>query len=90
MNFHASSPKFTFTINRSEIVDKRGIYGKYRVEKSDGSPVDPKAIYFTLRLDTDPHARAAVRAYAASCQAENPDLATDLLKLLEDMGYGDK
>ena len=68
-------------------MDQRGIYGKYLVEKSDGSPVDPKAIYFTLRLDTDPHARAAVRAYATSCQAENPDLAADLINLLEELEH---
>ena len=68
-------------------MDQRGIYGKYLVEKSDGSPVDPKAIYFTLRLDTDPHARAAVRAYAISCQAENPDLAADLINLLEELEH---
>lgn len=97
MNFHASSPKFTSVEQvckigekRSGRVEKRGIYGKYRVEKSDGSPVDPKAVYFTLRLDTDPHARAAVRAYAASCQAENPDLAADLINLLEDLENAQK
>ena len=61
----------------------KGIYGKYRVEKSDGSPMDPKAVYFTLRLDTDPHARLAVRMYIASCREERPELARDLEELLE-------
>lgn len=28
-----------------------GLYVKYRVEKSDGTPVDPNAVYFVLRLD---------------------------------------
>ena len=64
-------------------MEPKGIYGKYKVEKTDGSPVDPKAIYFTLRLDTDPHARLAVRMYIASCRQENPELARDLAELLE-------
>lgn len=63
-------------------MDKKGLYGKYRIEKNDGSPVDPKAVYFTLRLDTDPHAREAIRAYIESCRAEQPELAKDLQDLL--------
>ena len=66
-------------------MDKRGIYGKYKIEKADGSPVDPKAIYFTLRLDTDKHARAAVRAYIESCRDEQPKLAQDLERILREM-----
>jgi len=65
--------------------EKPGLYRKYQVVKSDGSAVDPKAIYFTLRIDTDPHARAAIRAYIESCREENPDLAGDLEKLLEEI-----
>ncbi len=65
--------------------EPKGLYGKYRIEKADGSPVDPKAIYFTLRLDTDPHARAAIRAYMESCREENPELARDLEKMLRKM-----
>ena len=64
-------------------MEPKGIYGKYKVEKVDGSPVDPKAIYFTLRLDTDPHGRLAVRMYIASCREESPELARDLQELLE-------
>ena len=64
-------------------MEPKGIYGKYKVEKTDGSQMDPKAIYFTLRLDTDPHGRLAVRMYIASCREENPELARDLEELLE-------
>jgi len=63
-------------------MSERGLYGKYRIEKSDGSPVDPEAVYFTLRLDTDPHAREAIRAYIASCRGEQPELAADLERVL--------
>jgi hypothetical protein len=65
----------------------RGLYGKYRIEKVDGSPVDPGAVYFTLRLDTDRHARAAVRAYIESCRGEAPELARDLERLLEKINH---
>jgi F0F1-type ATP synthase epsilon subunit len=43
---------------------KEGLYGKYRISKADGSPVDPNADYFVLRLDTDPVARRAAREYS--------------------------
>jgi len=62
--------------------DQRGLYGKYRIEKADGSPVDPRAMYFTIRLDTDPFARAATRAYIEACREQEPDLARDLERLL--------
>ena len=64
-------------------MDKKGLYGKYEIKKTDGTPVDPEAVYFTLRLDTDPHARAAIRAYIESCRDEEPDLARDLEKVLQ-------
>ena len=65
--------------------EPRGLFGKYRIEKGDGSPVDPKAIYFTLRLDTDKHARAAVRAYIESCREEQPELARDLERVMGEL-----
>jgi len=65
--------------------EPKGLYGKYRIEKVDGSPVDPGAVYFTLRLDTDPHARAAIKAYVESCKREEPKLAKDLEKILEEL-----
>lgn len=41
-------------------------------------PVDPAAVYFVLRLDEDPHARAAAIAYANSVQRQNPQFAMDI------------
>ncbi len=58
---------------------QRGMYPKYRVEKLNGKPVGP---CFVLEFK-DPHARAAIRAYAESCQDEYPQLAADLLKALD-------
>ena len=37
--------------------------------------------FFVLTdLDNDPHARVAIAAYAESCKAENPELASELLR----------
>ena len=69
--------------------EPKGLFGKYRIVKGDGSPVDPKAVYFTLRLDTDKHARAAIRAYVESCREEQPELARDLEQVLRKLGMVD-
>jgi len=67
-----------------------GLYQKYNIEKSDGTPVDPKAQYFVLRVDGDePHIKASHKALRAYCEhirehhiVELLDLADDLNKLL--------
>lgn len=63
-------------------MSRRGLYPKYIVEKVNGKPSDPNANYFVLRLDTDPHARHAIRAYANSIRSQNPELAEDLDNLI--------
>lgn len=65
----------------------KGLFKKYIITKADGSPVDPDAVYFVLRLDTDPHAERAAEAYAASVGSENPDLASDLRYMLENKSW---
>jgi len=57
---------------------KQGLFNKYTVTKTDGSPVDPDAQYFVLRIDTDYAARVAVLAYANSIQVDNPQFAEQL------------
>ena len=54
------------------------LYNKYIVEKADGTPVDPEAQYFVLRIDTDPAARHAVLQYAAYIGASDPEFADEL------------
>ncbi len=54
----------------------KGWYRKYVIAKANGSPIDPEADYFVLRLDTDPAARAAAREYATNCG--NHQLRVDL------------
>lgn len=57
-----------------------GLYGKYRIEKADGSEADPAAQYFVLRLDTDEAARYALLEYSRNCG--EVDLRADLLRWL--------
>ena len=60
----------------------RGLYDKFIVRRTDGSS-EPggkhgDCEYFVLDLDHDPHAQAAILAYAKSCDASHPLLARDL------------
>lgn len=55
---------------------------KYNITKADGSPCDPEAVYFVLRLDVDPHARTAMMTYALSVEADNPKLSVDIWAML--------
>ena len=66
--------------------DKRhkGIYNKFRVERTDGDPTGKHADcrYFVLDIDHDPHAVAALYAYADSCAVDGYlNLADDLRML---------
>ena len=65
----------------------KGLHDKYEVRKRDGTPVDEKAVYFVLRLDTDEAARAALWNYVWDSRAD-PELRHDLSGLL--MGLGSK
>ena len=61
---------------------KIGIYNKFIVTRTDGkSEAGQKhdgCDYFVLDMTHDPHAIAALAAYADSCEAEYPQLARDL------------
>lgn len=66
---------------------KRGLYGKYKVERNDGGSAPggkhERCEYFVLDLEHDKHAKAALKAYAESCKKEFPQLALDLLDLMQ-------
>lgn len=63
-----------------------GLYGKYTVTRNDGT--DKKGgkhhgcDYFVLDMTHDPHALAALNAYAESCKGDYPELAKDLREAL--------
>lgn len=63
----------------------KGWYGKYIIKKANGEPIDPHAQYFVLRIDTDPHARAALREYRDGLirSGENDLLMADIDKVLQ-------
>lgn len=54
------------------------LFQKYNVTKNDGSPVDPNAQYFVLRVDTDPVARKAVLLYSSYISHTDPEFAEEL------------
>lgn len=63
----------------------RGIYQKFHVERTDGKSAPGEkhhgCRYFVLDVDHDPHAAAALEAYARSCGREYPKLAEDVMHL---------
>jgi hypothetical protein len=54
------------------------LFDKYTVKKNVGE-TDPKAEYFVLRIDKDPHARVALRAYSRSIQDAAPEFSDALM-----------
>lgn len=56
------------------------LFGKYNITKADGTPTDPNAQYFVLRIDTDPAARSALKTYAHS--QDDPEFRSQLLQWL--------
>jgi hypothetical protein len=70
--------------------EEKGLYGKYRIYHDDGIPVDPKGMYFVLKLNAkDPRvawaARQATRAYAYHIESFQPTLAVHLRLLADDL-----
>lgn len=68
-----------------------GLHLKYYISKVDGTPIDPEAEYFILRLDenaTDLRhvnaCRQAICTYAKAMQEFLPELANDLLTRYKD------
>lgn len=65
--------------------EDRGIYDKFRVERTDGRSArgekHDRCTYFVLDVTHDPHAFEALHAYAKSCERELPRLAADLRSL---------
>lgn len=69
--------------------ENKGLYQKYVISKTDGTPVDEKAKYFVLRYDPygdDPihieACRKALGVYAMEIKDHIPSLAMDLIEEL--------
>jgi hypothetical protein len=67
---------------RKELKMPKGLYNKYVIAHSDGTPLTPGAKYFVLRYTgSDKHAkacRAALRVYAKEIASTLPELSQDL------------
>ena len=65
-----------------------GIYEKFIVTRTDGKSEPGQkhenCRYFVLDVDHDPHAKAALEAYAQSCTWEYPILAADVWRLAKE------
>ena len=61
---------------------KTGLFNKFIVTRTDGKSAPGQkhdgCDYFVLDITHDPHAQAALAAYANSCEADYPLLARDL------------
>lgn len=55
---------------------------QFIVGRRDGGIIDFHAKFFVLRLDTDPVARDAMRAYAGIVEESDPKLANEILRRL--------
>jgi hypothetical protein len=66
--------------------DTRGSYRKFDVRRLDGKDAPGEkhdgCAYFVLDLDHDPHARAAMQAYAEDCVSARPALSQDIKEAL--------
>ena len=75
-------------MNKRETPD--GLYGKYKIQRTDGKPIDPENEYFVLKVKgvgDKKHiaaCRKAVITYAEEMRWELPELANDLFVRYED------
>jgi hypothetical protein len=63
--------------------EAQGLFRKFIVQRVDGSDKQGGkhygCEYFVLDVDHDPHAKAALRAYAQACAESHPQLSADLI-----------
>ena len=68
----------------------RGIYSKFKVERTDGATSEGGkhhlCAHFVLDLNCDKHAIPALKAYMESCKEEYPVLYEDLKEMLRRIG----
>lgn len=63
-----------------------GLFGKYHIERTDGTPIEPGNQYFVLKLEGEGNpkhieaCRKAIVVYANEIYRELPELANDLLR----------
>jgi Lar family restriction alleviation protein len=61
-----------------------GFTARFDVTRTDGHPIDPARRYIVLDYaGSDPHAIVALRTYADSIEADNPQMAADVRDAIE-------
>jgi hypothetical protein len=65
------------------VEERDGLHGKYYGLRRTVDDSVVEGWYFVIR-EADPHAHAALLAYAESCESENPELAADLRQHVRD------
>jgi hypothetical protein len=69
--------------DETQQAEAQGLFRKFDVKRLDGSDAPGgkhnNCFNFVLDVDHDKHAPAAMRAYAASCRADHPLLAQDII-----------
>lgn len=74
--------------------EPKGLYQKYNISKSDGTPVDPEARYIVLRIDNSGAdtvakqtmryaGRRGVQKFAFEIEPVEPELASDIRMMLK-------
>lgn len=68
----------------SKPAEAQGLFRKFNVTRTDGSDKPGGkhhgCEYFVLDVEHDPHAKAALQAYALACAATHPQLSADLIE----------
>lgn len=71
------------TLHHQNPAEAQGLFHKFNVTRTDGSDKPGGkhygCEYFVLDVDHDPHAKAALQAYALACAATHPQLSADLI-----------
>ena len=64
----------------------KGLYNKFKVERTDGQSAPGKkharCRYFVIDVDHDQFSPVALQAYASACREQFPKLAADIDRLL--------
>lgn len=73
--------------DKTKPAEEQGVFRKFDVRRTDGSDQSGGkhhgCEYFVLDTDHDPHAKAALSAYAMSCVKTHPELSKDMFKRYE-------
>jgi hypothetical protein len=72
------------------VLSQQGLYLKYRIEHTDGGPMDPNALYFVLRYDEDSAwsriGRETLWAMCKRIEKEAPTLVAEIRERIKQIG----